>query len=601
MMMIPLNALRFGEEATPPINCRRVGRDSDIEGMSASLAAHGLIHPLVVRTIDGQPYVSDGNRRLRAYRLLVDAGELAADAPIRCEEMAADQDAEEISLAANVMSEPLHEADTYETFHDLHERGQTPAAIAARFGVEEARVHRMLKLGALSPVILEAWRNDEFRHDALGVVRAFTLAPSLKEQERVFNKLKAHDQLHSNVVRREFGAGDQEAARAVKFVGVDAYTASGGEIILDLFGDDHVIVDRVLAIRLREDKFNTLIDGYLRDDGWAWAARADELPYSWSYNWQKLKPASGELSAEEKKQVKKLQREITRIGGTETPKGKELDDQVLQILARAEKRPFNDDQKAKAGVVIQMANDGSAIISLGVVRPTAPKRVDAANSASAGATGTASEKKSVLSNALHQRLSAQATLATREALIQEPKLGLAALLAGFIADSGGMYNPNPIRVSHQGFGKQYSTEREGFAGAFGRLSKEPVEELVRIAAGIASEAVHLERAQVGRLPFDDDAAPLAAAIEPTLINEALLAHFDAQDYFTSASKPFVLKAIEEATNADEARKAEKLKKAELVALAMDNVPRTGWLPPELRPATYTGPGGASEIKREAAE
>lgn len=73
------------------------------------------------------------------------------------------------------------------------------------------------------------------------------------------------------------------------------------------------------------------------------------------------------------------------------------------------------------------------------------------------------------------------------------------------------------------------------------------------------------------------------------MTEALRQTFDAQDYFSGAAKPIVITAIREALNEDEARKADKLKKAELVGYAVSNVVPTGWLPPELRPATYSGP------------
>lgn len=76
---------------------------------------------------------------------------------------------------------------------------------------------------------------------------------------------------------------------------------------------------------------------------------------------------------------------------------------------------------------------------------------------------------------------------------------------------------------------------------------------------------------------------------------ALLESFDAADYFGGVAKPFVIQAIREAVNEDEARKAVKLKKKELVEFAVKNVPQTGWLPPELRCATYSGPGEVPQV------
>lgn len=90
--------------------------------------------------------------------------------------------------------------------------------------------------------------------------------------------------------------------------------------------------------------------------------------------------------------------------------------------------------------------------------------------------------------------------------------------------------------------------------------------------------------------FQKAGGVLDAAIDPDRMSAALRASFDAADYFNGVAKPFVIQAIREAVNDDEARKAEKLKKKELVEFAVKNVQPIGWLPSELRCATYSGPG-----------
>jgi ParB family chromosome partitioning protein len=153
-----------------------------------------------------------------------------------------------------------------------------------------------------------------------------------------------------------------------------------------------------------------------------------------------------------------------------------------------------------------------------------------------------------------------------------------------------MHADSPVRVYHEGFAKSHGEDKETFASVFARLSVMSDQELFAVAAGCAAEAVHMERGYVGKPPFDQNAAPLAASIGATRLTTALQATFDAADYFGGASKHFVVQAIREALNDDEARKADKMKKAELTAFALANVPQTGWLPPELRAPTYTGPG-----------
>lgn len=117
-----------------------------------------------------------------------------------------------------------------------------------------------------------------------------------------------------------------------------------------------------------------------------------------------------------------------------------------------------------------------------------------------------------------------------------------------------------------------------------------VDDLMQVAAGIAGQAVDLQCHSNEHRPFEKGAEALTAAIEPSIMTTALKQHFDSSDYFGSAAKAFSLAAIREAINEDEARKAEKLKKGELFDYAVKNVPPTGWMPPELRTASYAGPG-----------
>jgi ParB family chromosome partitioning protein len=185
---------------------------------------------------------------------------------------------------------------------------------------------------------------------------------------------------------------------------------------------------------------------------------------------------------------------------------------------------------------------------------------------------------------MHDRLSIQATLAVRATLQHEPRLGLVALLAGFIAHRH-LHTDSPVRVYHDGFGKSHAGDKESFASAFARFSAMSDAELFMVAAGCAGEAVHIERPYVGKMPFDANAAPIDADRMTAALHET----FDAI-YFNGVAKPFIITAIREAVNDDEARKAEKLKKKELVEFAVKNVEPTGWLPPELRCPTYSGPG-----------
>lgn len=522
--MTPLDQLKFGHEAEPPINARRTGREVDIEALASSIGAHGLIQALTVREIDGHSYVADGNRRLAALRLRASEGAIAPNEPIKCD-FDTLSDGEEISLAANIMRAPLHEADQLETFCDLADNhGMSEFDIAKRFGIEHQRVRKILALGRLHPVILKWWRETEPNQHTAEVVRAFTLAPSLEEQERVFTSLSNTDRLYGHIVRGEFGVGDRQLARLMKFVGVKDYVAAGGQVTENLFSDDHVVSDPSLAAKIAADKLQAKVDDALAD-GWSWAAQRDALPSNWSWNWQKL-PIS--------------------------------------------KKKATKEQKAESGVVVELDYDGNLQVTYGVVKPREARTIKA--------DGPTEAKPAAISTAMLHSLSIQATLAVRSALQAEPRLGLVALLAGFLSERS-QYNDQepPVRVQHDGMGASDLRGKDKFPDAFVRLASMTDQELFAVAAGIAGNAVNMER-PYGGVPFN------------------------AADYFRRMPKRFVIEAIREAVNEDEARKAEKMKKVELVAFAVENVDPTGWLPPELRTSSYPKADRVSaEEGREAAE
>lgn len=528
---LPLDQLRFGHEAEPPINARKVGRTEEIEPLAASIMAHGLGHALTVRIIDGGYFVADGNRRLAALRLNVEKGLLPADWSVKVD-TSTTGDAGELSLALNIERAPMHEADQYEKFVELNRAGMAPEDIAARFGIELARVRKMLALGALSPVILDAWRLGRFGRDSVDIVRAFTLAASIADQERVFEKL-GDSNLSGYAIRREFGAADRQHGGWLELVGADVYRAAGGSVTEDLFGENHIfsdipllrsLLDATLAKRRQE----------LLDAGWKWVEFNDDLPYSWTYSWQKLH------------------------GGAE---------------ASAE-------VKAKAGCVLRLqGHDGRLEVTYGVIKPGASK------AASPG--GTKTNGPVLISNAVTQRLSVQLTAAAKQAITANPKTALAAVVAGLVSRMA--YGGIPVRVHAEGLLKE-GRQPEDFTALFTALLAKSTDDLLAVLAAEAGFMLDMQSMNNLAPPLSKDVNRVfVEALEVDVMQAALRDRFDAADYFKSVQRVFTLKAITEALGADQARAAEKMKKGDLVAFALANVPPTGWLPPELRTAHYAGP------------
>jgi ParB/RepB/Spo0J family partition protein len=128
-------------------NPRRVKPERDAHRrMVASIRAHGLLAPLVVRADEntsGGFKVIAGNRRLAALR---DVYKESAKPPkVPCVLRSVDDDtADALALAENFVREPMHPLDEAEAFAQLaREEAKGVEAIAAEFGVSQARYGRV--------------------------------------------------------------------------------------------------------------------------------------------------------------------------------------------------------------------------------------------------------------------------------------------------------------------------------------------------------------------------------------------------------------------------------------------------------------------------
>ena len=171
---IPLNQL-----VPSTANVRKTGAKDGIDGLAASIAAHGLLQNLSVRPGAGGQYeVVAGGRRLAALRLLAKQKKIAADYPVPCHACEG-EDAAEISLAENEMRLPMHPADQFEAFKKLADQGKGPEEIAARFGTTARIVEQRLKLAVVSPRLIAAYRKGDMTLDCL---MAFTIAEDHRHQ-----------------------------------------------------------------------------------------------------------------------------------------------------------------------------------------------------------------------------------------------------------------------------------------------------------------------------------------------------------------------------------------------------------------------------------
>ena len=168
-------------------NVRKTGVEDGLEELAASIAAHGVLQSLVVRKAQRGKYaVVAGQRRLLALQRLAKAKSVAADHAVPCIVVAKDANATEISLTENAVREAMHPADQFEAFRTLVDGGMSIADVAARFGVSDGLVLKRLKLGRLSPAVLDAYRDGRID---LEQAQAFAITDDQQAQEDVLANL----------------------------------------------------------------------------------------------------------------------------------------------------------------------------------------------------------------------------------------------------------------------------------------------------------------------------------------------------------------------------------------------------------------------------
>lgn len=398
--------------AVDDINARAASKDGIAE-LADSIARRGLIQPLAVRPQKGSFLgnggpregdhpngfyeIIDGRRRYLAIKHLMKTGALPKkgyEVPVivRDED---DAEALETSLVANTARLPMHAVDQYEVFTRLAAQGRADAEIAARFGISERTVRQQRALGALAPSVRKAWREGKIDARA---AQAFCANPDHAAQEAAWAKLKgsARYGLNDYEVRREL-AGEREKVSRVAAPVLARYVAAGGTTSEDLFEDHAWIDDGALLQRCEiEERAEMLapVRARLAGHGWAWIADADELPFGWRRQWQRLK--GGHLTEDEEKRHDEL---LDRIADAAegSDEQRRLIAEADAIIEGAALRDFTPEMRARAGVVIDVDrfDDGAVDLVFGVLRPGDQGDIEDAIEARAGAASQAPDDASI--------------------------------------------------------------------------------------------------------------------------------------------------------------------------------------------------------------
>lgn len=596
-------------------NVRKTRSKEFILELAASIKAHGLQQNLVVKREGKKFAVLAGGQRLAALQHLAKAGDVPPDFAVPCKIAEGHLDPVEISLLENAVRDDMHPADLFEAFRALVDKGASVDDIAVRFGRSVESIRQLLKLGRVSPRLLKAYRADDL---SLSQVKAFAVSEDHKAQEYVFKTMRPHTSSPHNIraalTDGEIAGGD----RRVTFVTVADYEKAGGKLRKDLFteGADSVFIqDAALLTSLAAAKLERSAKR-VEKEGWKWTEVHADFGYEHKAQFRRINAEPPPLPEELAAKVELLEAELETLqdawyatdeGNAEEETSDvpsriaEIEQQLAAIEEQRGEPVWTPEQLAIAGAVVTIGHEGKTEILRGLVRPEdMPKRKPKQDEAATADVSGESQRPS-LSASLAEDLTAQKSAALAAALAQRPDVALIALVHGLASQ---------VLLNARDAVLQLSADRQSLQRAEGskavaqmdaaretwlrNLPATPEDlwtwclgqeqsvllELLAFCLACTVDAVRhkTDRPDCARLQF---AEMLGVAVGLDMKDWFAP---DAKNYFSRVGKPQILDAIREGNGQPPAPAWEKLKKAELAALAEKELAGKAWLPALLRPA-----------------
>ncbi|RRD26812.1 ParB/RepB/Spo0J family partition protein [Brucellaceae bacterium VT-16-1752] len=643
-VLIPLNKLKKS-----PRNARKTPHGEEtVETYAASIAAKGILQNLVVEPeidAEGTPtgfyFVTIGEGRRLAQMLRAKRKEIKKTEAIRCVIDTAN-DPFEISLDENVSRTNLSPADQFEAFLQLsQDRGWGAEEIAARFGVTAHVVKQRLKLGAVSPKLMQVYRNGDLTLEQL---QAFAITDDHARQEQVHAGLGYNREpwiIRRDLTRMHVQANDRKAV----FVGSEAYAEAGGMIVRDLFTDDRggYYDDAALLDRLVLEKLES-IAAEIKAEGWKWAEASIDFPHA--HGFRRVYPHPVELSEEDAAAYAAAQDEYDRLTAewenTDDDLPPDVDERFAEIEAEIERieglrHAYGADEIARGGAFVVLNHDGTARIERGFIRPEdeAPEpeteegadgeaiidgmRVNADGEIIEGSDydgGTThvstldaedeelADDGRPISDLLTRDLTAHRTLGLRLALGEQPEIALIAVTHALAAQTfyrGADAHALEIRPGSVDLGghadgiedtaaaKLLSDRHAGWATDM----PQDVADLWGFIAGLDPTSImalfaHCTSLTVNavKLPWENHKrrAHMAADRLATAVALDMTAHWTptVSAYLGRVTKAHILAAVREAAGDEAAERIATMKKQVMAEAAEQLLAGTGWLPPLLR-------------------
>lgn len=219
--------LRHGE---PP--------DDDIPTLAATMKAAGQLQPVTIRPGRGQkeqPFMAlDGRRRRLALALLLEAGDIDEDYPVRAY-VETDPTRQAAAVLLTNTAVPVHVADIIAAIGRMLKSRLTVQVIARALGYAEIEIKRLAALSGLPSAAIVALKSGRM---TLKQAKLLARLPDKAEQEELAEAaLDGHGFQDWRIIERLDDARVTVRDRRCALVDPRAYGAAGGRTEADLFGE----------------------------------------------------------------------------------------------------------------------------------------------------------------------------------------------------------------------------------------------------------------------------------------------------------------------------------------------------------------------------
>ncbi len=634
-VIVPLNCLE-----RHPKNMRTIA-PTGIAELAESIATDGLLNPL---TVCGHPtdakkkLVPAGGRRLAALQWLVKQGLIPADYGVKAT-VVSPEEAESISLTENQMREAMHPIDQFNAFRDQVEAKNSITDVAARFGVTETFVKQRLKLAAVSPKLIEAYRNGEM---TLEILQAFTVTDDQERQVEVWEDNKASikkgyrdaDDLKGELIEDSVSSKDKR----MKYIGLKAYQKSGGAIIAaDLFAEDddqsETVSDPDLLDRLALEKLQKAATKLQKEESPAWCEAMIDYDREQRMKYGKVPTVMRDMTAPEiklhaklKEQIEAVQKRMDDNDNSDEydddlddelrDKRSELEDQLNAIIDACS-MPHPDAQEY-AGTVVSIGHNGKIEIERNLIKQADIKKLKPVEKATqeAGVAGDAqqpaTDAPSGHSEKLMRRMTGHKTAILRLSVLERGADALAVMVhhmlteeferqthrgvmdsAPLLMNTTNLYNALQGKADDIGSEAASQFEQRSIEllapvrehmkinsckGLYKFLTEQPQAYLLQLLAYCVAKRTDLVICKEGMYPE-------SRVIEADYLNDERIVDFwkpTRDNYLDHVSKSQMIAAVTEAVDEAAAAQLSPMKKVEAAEKAEQLLDGTGWLPAPMK-------------------